>query len=76
MNTIPADPIAALVHLHIEGLRAEATADALARTAHPAHRGRRTWPASVAVALRETFARAIPARSAAAARRGEPCPTC
>jgi hypothetical protein len=79
MTTIPSDPMAALVHLHIEALRQEAAADRTAsalRAALAAAHGRRRpgrWPAGVAVALRDSI---VSAGSPRAARRGEPCPTC
>ncbi|MGH8891980.1 MAG: hypothetical protein ACRDWY_01530 [Actinomycetes bacterium] len=78
MHILSSDPMAALVHLRIEELRREAAADALASTARDAGPRRSSWPASVASALRESFARATASRppTATESRRGEPCPTC
>jgi hypothetical protein len=77
MNVISADPFAALVHLRIEELRQEAAGHESARAARRgARRGRPSWPSSIVIALRDSFARGNTSRAAVASRSLQPCPTC
>jgi hypothetical protein len=75
MDSLPSDPLAALIRLRIEELRREAAADSRARAGRTRRTRQWSWPASVAAAMRETFARATSTarpkwRRAAASRPG------